>query len=208
MRRLVFTAALLAACNYAPAEKVQELSRDVNQVKSEQRILRTQVDATVDSQRVLQASVSAMGSGFNVLSDSVSNQEERVDKLEVRTSALRQAVAKAASGGARERQRAPNRIGLYLGTRLDTRTLEEQRVRVQWCEREEGIQGYLVGEGAEPNYTTLQCWRFGDVAIFRSESAKGPVVQCLRDVTVDDDSQTMRALDCDQSAVIYQFSLR
>lgn len=209
MRRLLFSALVLAACDYAPAEKVRELSRDVDKVKTEQRVLRTQVESTSDSQKILQASVSAMGSGFNVLSDSVSNQEERVDKLEVRTNTLRRAVESATGrGGAPAVQREPNKIGLYLGTRFDTRTLQETNVRTQWCEDEEGVGGYLVSQGAEPNYASLQCWRFGDVAIFREETPKGPRIQCLRSITVDDQNRNLRALDCDDGAVVYQFSLR
>lgn len=209
MRRLVFSALLAAACDYAPAEKVRELSRDVDRVKVEQRVMRTQVESTADSQRVLQASVSAMGSGFNVLSDSVSNQEERVDRLEVRTNTLRKAVESATGrGGAPATRREANNIGLYVGTRFDTRTLQETNVRAQWCEDEEGVGGYLTAQGAEPNYASLQCWRFGDVAIFRDETPKGPHIQCLRSITVDDENRNLRALDCDDGAVVYQFSLR
>jgi hypothetical protein len=204
-----FAALLVAACDYAPAEKVRQLSRDVDVVKSEQRVLRTQVESTTDNQRSLQTSVAAIGAGFNVLTESVVQHDQRVDSLEVTTERLREETARVAqkSENRQPEKRRPNTIGMYLGTRLDTRTLEEKTVRVQWCEAAEGMNGYVAVAGVEPNYAGLQCWRYGDVAIFRNDSGRGAQVQCLR-VIDDDDQGNLQALDCADPAMLYRLSLR
>jgi hypothetical protein len=205
-----FTAVFVAAgCDYAPAEKVNKLAREVEVVKLDQRVMRVELDSTVENQKSMQTSVRAIGSGFNVLTESVSEQEDRVEHLETRTSRLRQDIQRYAASGRSGLPPPvePNLVGIYLGTRLDTKTLDETPMRLQWCEREEGTQGYLTSAGHEPDYTTLRCWRYGDVAIFRSESAKGPEVRCLRSINVADDG-SLRAIDCENAAQLYTFTLR
>lgn len=210
MRAAVFIATSLfaAGCDYAPAEKVNRLSRDFEVVKTDQRVMRVELDSAVENQKSIQTSVRAIGAGFNVLTETVSDQEFRVERVENRTNKMRQDIQRyAASGRSLPPPVEPNLVGIYLGTRLDTKTLDETPVRLQWCESEEGTQGYLTPAGRDPDYATLRCWRYGDVAIFRSESAKGPEVRCLRSVNVADDG-SLRAIDCDNSAQLYKFTLR
>ena len=78
---------------------------------------------------------------------------------------------------------------------------------MQWCEGDQGTTGYLSFGGQDPDYRSIKCWRFGDVAIFRTETPKGPEVHCLRNITIEDSGE-LHALDCDQSAVFYRLSLR
>ncbi len=202
---------LFSACDYATQENVERLARDVDGVKSTQRVLETKVDSAVQQNQALQTSVSAMGSGFNVLTQSMVDQGGRVETLEARSVALtrdlsqvRKAVDR--SGGSPSRGAEPDRVGTYLGSRVDVMTLTEEPVRMQWCEAAEGTQGYLVPVGVEPDYRTLRCWRFGSVAIFREESPQGPIVRCLRDITVTDGA--LEALDCKDSGVYYRMGLR
>lgn len=207
---LPIAAAILfaSACDYAPAEKVRQLTRDVDVVKAEQRMIRTEVDHAAENQRSLQTSVAAIGAGFNVLTESVVQTDGRVENLEVKTERLRQDVTKAGASGKRQpEKRTPNTIGTYMGTRLDTRSLEETDVRVQWCEAPEGMNGYIAQAGLEPNYANLQCWRYGDVALFRSINRGVAKVECLR-VVDHDDSGNLQALDCSDPAVLYRLSLR
>lgn len=205
--------ALLAACDYAPAEKVKQLSRDVEVVKLDQKVMRVEIDSAVENQKSMQTSVRAIGAGFNVLTESVSDQEGRVEHLETRTARLRQDIARytgsagGTGGGRGFAPPQPNLLGMYVGARLDTKTLDEAPMRMQWCESDEGTQGYLTPAGRDPDFGSLRCWRFGDVALFRSEGSKGPEVRCLRGIDVADDG-TLRAIDCDDSSKLYKFSLR
>ncbi len=204
----IFTA---GACDYAKVETVQELERNVDSVRVEQRLLRNDVENTSKSTQVLQASVSAMGSGFNVLTETVTETDTRVDTLETEAKRLNREVkdvrdvARSASGGNGSR-REPNSIGLYLGTRFNTKTLKSDAVRMRWCEAPEGVEGYLVETGVDPDYASLQCWRYADVAIFRQEAANGPRVMCLRDIDVGEDGGLL-AMDCSEP-ILYNLNLR
>lgn len=204
----------ISACDYAPAKQVNALSRDVQSVKSEQSILRAQVDAGTEQQKAMQTSLSAMGTGFNVLSETVVDQDVRVDKLESNTGQIKRQLARIGSGtterrgqGSGSRGYAPDLVGMYTGVRIDAQTQLETPMRMQWCEGEEGNTGYLAQAGEDPDYTRIKCWRFGSVAIFRVETGKGAQVQCLRDVTVDE-AGDLKALDCDKPGVWYRMTLR
>lgn len=211
---MVFLVAI-SGCDYAPAKQVNALSRDVQSIKSEQSIIRTQVDAGVEQQKSMLTSLSAMGTGFNVLSETVVDQDVRVDKLESNTGQIKRQLARIGTGtserrggqGSASRGYTPDLVGMYTGTRVDAQTQLETPMRMQWCEGEEGSTGYLAQAGEDPDYTRIKCWRFGSVALFREETGKGAQVQCLRDVTVDE-AGDLRALDCDKPGVWYRMTLR
>lgn len=202
----VALAVMLCACD---SERLRELTQDVQHVKTEQRVLRAEVESTVREQKALQTSVAAMGSGFNVLTETLADQDGRVEVLEARSRVLQRQFSRIATNprASSYSPLEPDRIGTYFGRRFDARTLQQTRARLAWCESEEGTRGYLAFEEEEPEPGSTRCWRFGDVAIFRVETAAGPQVHCLREVTVSPDG-SLQALDCDASGVIYRFTLR
>jgi hypothetical protein len=203
---LFLFAALFAACDYAPAERVDALSKDVETVRTEQRVMAAQVESTVREQSVIQASVSAMGAGFNVISESMVDQGERVTTLETTSQRLQRDVSSIRNTPAPLAPRPrPQAASSTMGVRTDLKTLEETAMQVQWCEGPEGSEGYLRILGEETIPDRRQCWQFGEVAIFRHETTAGPVVRCLRDITIE--NGRLKALDC-ESQKMYSFHAR
>jgi hypothetical protein len=203
---LLFT--LAVACDYAPAEHVEALSRDVEKVKSDQSRLTVQVESTSREQQMLQTSMAAMGSGFNVLTESVVDHGGRVETLERRSVQVRRDVGELKSRPqAPPPPRAPDVERPYLGVRFDARAMEEEAVRVQWCEADEGVNGFLLPIDERYDDASFLCWQFGSVALFRRETAEGPEISCLRDIHVDEEGG-IQALDCDATGVVYRFLAR
>ncbi len=206
MRPAVVTVVFLLACDYAPAERVEALSRKVDTVERRQTVTEARVEENTHETRLLQTGFDAMGDGFNVLADTVQEQDVRVadvENLGRRVQNDLQDVRKKLREARRPPQ--PRTDDILEGIRLDTLTLTEEPMRLRWCEAEEGVQGFLVRPGEEYRYTDVRCWRFGDVAVFRAQTTEGPEVSCLRSVEEVADG-TLRALDCNEPGVIYRFS--
>ena len=205
-------AVLILACDYAPAEQVETLSRDVENVRHEQSRLEQEVttaaqkiEMTAQEQNQLRTNLAAMGSGFNVLSESVVEHGSRVETLEAESARVREDIGELKRRPQTQRPREPERNRPYTGVRLDVGSLEETSVRMRWCEGGEGVEGYLVStEDVLPAELGGRCWRFGTVALFRREDPAGVRIDCLRDIVVDEAGE-LRALDCDEPGVVYRF---
>lgn len=214
MKRLSLLLSLWwVACDYAPAEEVTHLSMKVERVEAEQRALGTQqrtvlteVESTALAQQALKSDFTQMGVGFNSLTENMIQQEDRMEHVEKDSQRLQSEFGKLRdSVGDRPNRKPPQDPPIYTGVRLDTRTYDESTVRLQWCESDEGTQGFLIPYGDELFYDDLHCWQFGDAALFRAETPDGPVVTCLRNITFESDG-SLKALDCDVPGVLYHFS--
>lgn len=189
-----------AACDYARVEHVKELSHGVESVKAEHAVLRGEVASATRGQAELRSAVALMGEGFNTLTDSVVGQDVRVERLETTSSRIERDVQKLAKQPRPAPRAQPRGRGIYLGTRMDVRTLQESPVRVRFCEAEQGFAGFVQAGEADVDPHRLHCWRFGDTAVFRAETPQGPRITCLRGISVAEDGW-VHALDCDQPAV-------
>lgn len=203
--RLFFLLLLTSACDYAKEADVQAVSLGVESVKATQTALQTDLQARFETvirdQAEIRSNLALMGDGFNTLSESVVVQDGRVEELETTSSRLQREVKKLESRREKPR-RLPTGSGQFIGWRLDLQTLNETVVHVRWCEADQGRLGFLraADDGLEPLHQ--QCWTFGDTAVFRSTTERGPRVSCLRGLHPDEDG-TLRAFDCYEPALYF-----